>query len=75
MKTKNNHINDLNEQTEGNSTDHIRPSVCISTLQAYNESVFMLVETCQLAIDHNLVDSSISDNLKLFLGRVQKFYK
>ncbi len=52
----------------------VRPSEAIRSLESYNEKVFMLVQTCSLALQHNFVDKAIADNMKEQLNEVQAFY-
>jgi len=52
----------------------VRPSEAIRILSGYNEAVVLLVQTAELAVNHKLVDSKISDQLSENIDRVKKFY-
>jgi len=53
----------------------VRPSEAIRSLESYNEKVFMLTQACGLALQHNLIDKSISQDVQGALNEVKAFYE
>ncbi len=53
----------------------LSPSGTVRSLELYNEKVFMLVQQCTMALQHNFVDKVISSSMQDALNEVKSFYE
>ena len=53
----------------------VSPSVAVRSMELYNEKVLMLMQQCEMALLHNMVNNIISGSMQDALNEVKEFHK